>query len=56
MRLLMLFGGGVGCLIFGLVMSMATGDFVLLALEVYPVLRTFDFLNLKVKIPSNGHI
>lgn len=34
MRLLMLFGGGVGCLLVGIVVSMVTGDMVMLAMSV----------------------
>jgi len=33
MRLLMLFGGGVGCLLVGLIVSLVTGDLVLLAMS-----------------------
>jgi len=33
MRLLMLFGGGVGCLLVGIIVSMATGDLLLLAMS-----------------------
>jgi len=34
MRLLMLFGGGVGCLLVGVIVTIATGDMVLLAMSV----------------------
>jgi len=33
MRLLMLFGGGIGCLLVGIVVTMVTGDLVLLAMS-----------------------
>ena len=33
MRLLMLFGGGIGCLLVGIVVSMVTGDLVMLAMS-----------------------
>jgi len=33
MRLLMLFGGGVGCLLVGIIVSMVTGDLVMLAMS-----------------------
>jgi len=33
MRLLMLFGGGVGCLIVGIIVTLVTGDMVLLAMS-----------------------
>ena len=32
-RLLMLFGGGIGCLVVGIIVSLVTGDFVLLAMS-----------------------
>ena len=34
MRLLMLFGGGIGCLLVGTIVTIATGDLVLLAMSV----------------------
>ena len=34
MRLLMLFGGGIGCLLVGIIVTIATGDMVLLAMSV----------------------
>jgi len=34
MRMLMLFGGGVGCLLVGIIVTIATGDMVLLAMSL----------------------
>jgi len=33
MRLLMLFGGGIGCLLVGIIVTLVTGDMVLLAMS-----------------------
>jgi len=56
MRLLMLFGGGIGCLLVGTIVTIATGDLVLLAMSAIlgVAFVTKGFL-MKKKI-NQGHI
>jgi len=34
-RMLMLFGGGVGCLLVGVIVSLVTGDVIMLAMSAF---------------------